>query len=78
MSKTPQLRIKLPCSTVPEEICDLEQAERRFNWGHESFLILVENEIVSSYDELVRLSQQDRFKSKEFLTVELQPFLAGG
>ncbi len=78
MPDLPRLKIKLPSSTVAEEICDLEQAKYRFNWGHEPFLILVENETVFSYDDLVKLAQQDRFKSKEFLTVELQPFLAGG
>ena len=78
MEKLPKLRIKPPSPNGAEDVFDFEQAQYRFNWGHEPFLILVENRPVASYEELVELANQDRFREKEFLEVELQPLLAGG
>ncbi len=78
MPKLPRLRIKTPSPGAHEDIFDLEQAQYRFNWGHEPFLIVVEGQPVSSYEELSRLVQQDRFRGKEFLEVQLHPLLAGG
>ena len=74
----PKLRIKLPSPNAAEDICDLQEAKYRFNWGHEPFLILVEKQPVSSYEELIEFAKLNRFKDREFLEVELQPFLAGG
>ncbi len=74
----PKLRIKLPSPQGTEDVCDLQEAEHRFNWGHEPFLILVEKQPISSYEELIAFVKQDSFKDKEFLEVELQPLLAGG
>ena len=78
MPKLPKLRIKPLSPNVAEDIFEFDQAQHRFNWGHEPFLILVENQPVASYEELVELAKQDRFREKEFLEVELQPLLAGG
>ncbi len=78
MSKLPRLRIKPSFPGAPEDVFDLEQARHRFNWGHEPFLIVVEGHPVSSFEELTRLAQQDRFREKEVLEVELHPLLAGG
>jgi hypothetical protein len=74
----PKLRIKLPSPNAAEDICDLQEARYRFNWGHEPFLILVEKQPVSSYEELIEFAKLNRFKDREYLEVELQPFLAGG
>lgn len=74
----PKLRIKLPSPNEAEDICDLQEAKHRFNWGHEPFLILVEKQPVSSYEELIKLVNQNPYKDREFLEVELQPLLAGG
>jgi hypothetical protein len=78
LPKLPRLRIKPPSPGATEDIFDLEQARYRFNWGHETFLIVVEGQPVSSYEALVELVQQDRFRKNEFLEVELHPILAGG
>jgi len=75
---SPKLRIKLPSPSAAEDICDLQEAKYRFNWGHEPFLILVEKQPVSSYEELIKFAKLNRFKDREYLEVELQPFLAGG
>jgi hypothetical protein len=74
----PKLRIKLPSPNAAEDICNLQEAKYRFNWGHEPFLILVEKQPVSSYEELIEFAKLNRFKDREFLEVELQPLLAGG
>ena len=76
--KLPKLKIKIPSPNVAEDICDFREAQYRFNWGHEPFLILVEKQPISSYEELIELAKLDRFKDREFLKVELQPLLAGG
>ena len=74
----PKLRIKLPSPNAAEDICDLQEAKHRFNWGHEPFLILVEKKPIASYEELMEFVKLNRFKDREFLEVELQPLLAGG
>jgi hypothetical protein len=74
----PKLRIKLPSPNAAEDICNLQEAKYRFNWGHEPFLILVEKQPVSSYAELIEFVKLNRFEDREFLEVELQPLLAGG
>ena len=78
MSTSPKLRIRLPAPSETRDICSLEQAQYRFNWGHDPFLIVVEGKAISSYHDLMELAKQDRFKDKEFLEVEVQPLLAGG
>ena len=74
----PRLRIKLPSQGAAEDICDLQEARYRFNWGHEPFLILVEKQPISSYEELIDFVKLNRFEDREVLDVELQPLLAGG
>jgi hypothetical protein len=78
METLPKLRIKLPSENEARDICGLEEAKHRFNWGHEFFLVAVEGKVVNSYDELLAFAGQDRFKGREFLEVELEPLLAGG
>ncbi len=78
MSSLPKLRIKLPFQKVAEEVCGLQQMKFRFNWGHEPFLIVVEGQPIGSFEELEELVQQDLFKDKEFLEVEVRNILVGG
>lgn len=78
MLKLPKLKIKLPSLNGVEDICDFEEAKNRFNWGHEPFLIVVENQPVASYEELMELAKLNQFRGREFLMVELHPLLAGG
>ena len=41
-------------------------------------MIVVEGQLVNSFDDLVELAKQERHRGKEFLEVEIQPLLAGG
>jgi hypothetical protein len=59
-----------------EDICELEQARYRLNF--DGGVILVEGRRVRSYDELVRLTNQDNYKKKGFMEVVLLPLIAGG
>ena len=77
MSKLPKLKIKLLFGYPSEDICELEQAKYRFTYGQEG-LVVVEGQVVNSYEELVQLASRDDYKDKEFLEVELLPALIGG
>lgn len=78
MSELPKLKIKLPHSKDTEEICTIDEARFRFKWGSEPFLIIAEGRFICSFDELVECAKDAGLKGKEFIFVEIQPFLAGG
>jgi len=74
MSNLPKLKVnKLPSG---EEIRDFEQG--KYLPFCDYVLVLVEGEIINSYEELVQLAAQDCYKDKEFLEVTLMPLVMGG
>ena len=73
-----KFRIKLPSQEVAAETCSLEEMKHRFNWGHERFLIVVEGESVTSFEELENLANEPRFKDREFLEVNILNVQVGG
>ena len=78
MSELPKLKIQSLYGPGSEaDICDIEQAKSRFDYGSDT-IIVVEGQVVSSYDELVQLAANDKYKDQEFLEVVLMPFIAGG
>jgi hypothetical protein len=76
MSHLPKIKIKLPSVNPDEYICDLEQANEFLDFGQGVFL--VEGQGVHSYDELVRVATQDKYKDAEFIVVELLQPIVGG
>jgi hypothetical protein len=38
----------------------------------------VEGEVIHSYEELIRLASQDRYKDRDFLEVQMETVVAGG
>jgi len=78
MTALPKLRVRLPSDHEPQDVYSVEEARYRFNWGCDPFLVVVEGQYVSSFEELLDLARQDRFKDREFLEVEIHPLLAGG
>jgi hypothetical protein len=76
MPKLPKIKIKLPSSNAKEYVCDLEQAGDYIDF--ESGVFLVEGQGVHSYDELVRIANQDKYKDAEFIVVELMQPIVGG
>jgi hypothetical protein len=76
MSRLPKIKIKLPSSGAKEYICDLEQAGEYLDF--EQGVFVVEGQGVHSYDELVRIVNQDKYKDAEFIVVELLQPIVGG
>jgi len=74
--KLPKLKIIQPYWDVPEEIRDFKEGKYLPFCGH--LYIVVEGEVISSYDELVQLAAEDRYKDKEFLEVRLLEITSGG
>ena len=78
MSDLPKLKItSWRCGYQYVELCDFEKAREFLNFDS-SHLITVEGQVLSCYDELVRLATQEPYQDREFLEVELLPLLGGG
>ncbi len=78
MSKLPKLKLKKPFGYPFEEVRDFEQAQYfLFSYGANA-VVMVEDRIVNSYEELVQLAAQDYYKGKESLEVQLLPAVIGG
>jgi hypothetical protein len=60
-----------------ESLIDLEEA-RDWDFADLTRLVVVERELVRSYEELLALAQEDRFKDKEALEVYFMMTLSGG
>ena len=76
MTKLPKLKVKGLGWDVSKEICDFEQA-KYFPFGHD-VVIVVEGQVIRSYDDIIQLVAQDRYKDKEFLEVMFLPIIVGG
>lgn len=78
MSKLSQLKVISPLR-YKEEIYDLRQAKDvLFRYNGILMYVLVEGQLIQSYEELVQLAAQDRYKDKEFLEVRQMPIMPGG
>ena len=78
MSKSPKLKIKNPFGAPNDDICELEQAERRFFSPPQDIVFLVESQVVVTYEELIKLARREDYRDKEFLQVEILPSLIAG
>ncbi len=76
MTKLPKLKVKGLGWDVSKEICDFEQA-KYFPFDHD-VVIVVEGQVIRSYENLIQLLDQDRNKDKEFLQVMFLPIIVGG
>ena len=78
MSDLPKLKVQSLSNTGAEaDICEIEQAKNRFEYSYDT-VILVEGQVVNSYEELVEFASQDQYKDKEFLEITLLPLIVGG
>ena len=77
MSSFPKLKVTHWVDAQPsQEMIDFEQAPYfLFNYD---VIVAVEGEVIYSYEDLVQLASQDRFKDREFLEVQLETIVAGG
>lgn len=76
MTKLPKLKVKGLGWDISEEIRDFEQA-KYLPFGH-NVIIVVEGQVIESYEDLIQLAAQDRYKDKEFLEVMFLPIIVGG
>jgi hypothetical protein len=78
MSRLPKLKIhSLSIPENKDEICDLEEARHRLDYGPKN-IVLVEGQMVDSHEKLVQLASQEGYRDREFLEVVMLPFIAGG
>ena len=76
MSKLPKLKVKRTFGYPLEETRDFEQAKYFPFCQH--IIIMVENQVINSYEELIQLASQDSYQDKEFLEVTILPLIGGG
>ena len=76
MSPQPRLKIKLPKGNPGEYICGLEEARNVLNFDEGIFII--EGQGVHSYDDLVNIVTQEKFKNNEYIEVEWLYMIGGG
>ena len=76
MSHLPKLKIKLPSGNPDEYIYDLEEARDVLNFSEGVFV--VDGQWIHSYNEIINLARQDRFKDREFIEVEWLHVMGGG
>jgi hypothetical protein len=67
MSQSPKIKIMLPANYPEEDAFELEQARYRLNF--DGGTILVEKQKVRSYDELVQLAAQDKYKNQKYIEI---------
>ena len=77
MSRLPKLRVLKPSWDVAEEIRDFEQG-KYLPFNTENIWIVVEGQVIDSYEDLVRLAADPRFKDKEFLEIRFVDIIIGG
>jgi len=76
MSLFPKLKIKLPGENQNEYIYELKDARKILNFSEGVFI--VDGEWIHSYNELINIAKQDKFRDKEFIEVEWLQVFGGG
>ena len=77
MSKLPRLKILNPYWDVAEETRDFEQG-KYLPFSATAISIVVEGQVIISYEDLVQLAADDYHKDKEFLEVRFLDLTIGG
>ena len=77
MSRLPKLKVThWMDGQASQEMIDFEQAPHLlFNYD---VVVAVEGEIIRSYDELVQMASEDRFRDRDFLEVHMETMISGG
>lgn len=70
-------RVKLKFFGDPgEDICELEEIKYLFDFPYG--IIVVEGQVVNSYDQLVQIASQGKYKDQEFIEIVQVPNIEGG
>jgi hypothetical protein len=59
-----------------EDICEPADAKYLFNVANQ--LIVIDGQLVRSYDELVKIAAQEKYKDQELIEVIQIPAISGG
>ena len=77
MSKLPKLKIIKSLLETSEEVWDFEQG-KNLPFYCAPLLVVVEGQVVDSFNELAQLASKDQYKDREFLTVKFTAIPTGG
>ena len=70
------MKIKFPACNPDEYIYDLEEARDVLNFSEGVFI--VDGQWIHSYNEIVSLAREERFRDREFIEVEWLQVMGGG
>ena len=59
-----------------EDICELEEA--KYLLSFDARIIVVDGQNINSYDELVKIVGQEKYRDEEFVEVVQVPVITGG
>lgn len=76
MGTLPKLKILNVVNDMPYEICEIERGKDLPFCEHA--LIIVEDQVIRSYEELIQLAAKDCNKDKKFLEVKILEVIYGG
>ena len=71
----PKLLIKV-FGDPGEDMCELEEAKYLLDFAGQ--IIVVDGKSIRSYDELVKIASEDKYRNQEFIEVVQVPPVAGG
>jgi len=62
---------------VTKKMCDFEQA-RSFPYDSRDLTIVVEQQVIRSYEDLLKLVSHEDYKERDILNVKFLPVIVGG
>ena len=71
----PKLLIKV-FGDPGEDICELEDAKYILDFANR--IIVIDGQHIRSYDELVKIASQEKYRHQEFIEVVQVPAVTGG
>ena len=77
MKKLPKLMVEGLGWDVTKKMCEFEQA-RYFPYDSRDLTIVVEQQVIRSYEALLELVSHEDYRDRVFLNVKLLPVIAGG
>jgi hypothetical protein len=78
MSDLPKIKVIRPAGYPSGEIRELEQARYfLFSYGSGT-IVVIDGQVVNSYEELVQLASQEHYRDREFLEAMVAPLFSGG
>ena len=77
MKKLPKLKVEGLGWDVTKRMCDFEQA-RYFPYDSRDLTIVVEQQVIRSYEDLLKLVSHEDYKERDILNVKFLPVIVGG